>query len=232
MKFVSGDYLNGQLRSIGFNIACLQTPLASDIEETLISASVETLHQKDNRLGGLLVDWLSLHYEKLNVGKITKFINNLPDNKFKYVVCFWCANAQRFLQKDIRFKKLASIYKGKQICLADVWQGSSQLKKNIITHMFLDIYGEDERFKNTCILVPKNFFPHRGEQIFSPHKLAQWHAGYQCRVIMGASYRADVWSCLQQDPSMSAHALAKKNHCSYRTAYSVKKDFMTLANVD
>jgi hypothetical protein len=40
------------------------------------------------------------------------------------------------------------------------------------------------------------------------------HAGYRNRVLMGPSFRADVWTALEQSPDLSIADIARKASCS------------------
>ena len=225
-KIQSGQQLDSSLQSIGFNIFCHRKVTDPNIEATLISASIEVINSRDTRLGGLLVDWLTIHASRVNADKLTKFIYQMDKSKYKLVKVFWCANAQRLFTKDQRFQRLSKVYKGKRINLADYLMS----KKRKPTHLLITLKGEDERFKNTCIRLPKGYFPERLNQILPGSVVAKNHLTYRYRLMMGAGYRADVWAIIKRHPDISAYALAKKAHCSYRTAYITKKDYETLKN--
>ena len=221
----TGKSLDSDLRAIGFNLSGRKKPTDPNIESVIISASIEAVNNKDNRIGGLLVDWITIHYLRINVDKLTKFIFSLSDIEYKFVKIFWCANAQRLFAKDQRFKRLSESYKGRRVNFADRFIKKGQRKS---TKMLIEIKGEDERFKRTCIRVPKGYFSERPHQIFPVSVIAKNHLIYRYRVMMGPSYRADLWALLDNDPSISAYALGKKAHCSYRAAYMVKKDYELL----
>ena len=221
----TGKSLDSDLQAIGFNINCKKKSINPNIEASIISASVEAVNNKDNRIGGLLVDWITVHYLRMNVDRLTKFVFNLSNSEYKFVKIFWCANAQRLFVKDQRFKRLSGLYKGRRINFADCFSKNGKQKA---TKMLIEIKGEDERFKRTCIRVPEGYFSERPNQIFPVSVIAKNHLPYRYRVMMGPSYRADLWALLDNDPSISAYALGKKAHCSYRAAYIAKKDYKLL----
>ena len=225
----TGKNLDSDLQAIGFNVACEKPSVYPDIESVIVSASMEMVNKKDNRIGGLLVDWLTIHYPRINVDKLTKFVFSLNGPDYKFVRIFWCATAQRFLSKDQRFKRLSEMYKGRRVNFADRFLKSRARKT---TKMLIEIKGEDKRFIGTCIRVPKGYFSERPLQIFSADMVAKNHLFYYYRVMMGPSYRADSWALLQQYPNISAYALQKRACCSYRTAYMVKKDYELLKKRD
>ena len=221
----TGKSLDSDLRSIGFNLGGGKKSTDPNIEASIISASIEAVNNKDNRIGGLLVDWITVHYLRVNVDRLTKFVFNLSDLDYKFVKIFWCANAQRLFIKDQRFKRLSELYKGRRVGFADRFLKKREKK---VTKMLIEIKGEDERFKRTCIRIPKGYFPKRLHQIFPVSVIAKNHLSYRYRVMMGSSYRADLWALLDSDSNISAYALGKKAHCSYRTAYMAKKDYELL----
>ena len=221
----TGEALDSDLRAIGFNLSSRKKSVDPNIEASIISASVEAVNNKDNRIGGLLVDWITTHYLRVNVDRLTKFASNLSESDYKFVKIFWCANAQRLFAKDQRFKRLSELYKGIRINFVDRF---SKNRKQKITKMLIEIKGEDERFKKTCIRVPKGYFSERSHQIFPVSVVVKNHLSYRYRVMMGSSYRADLWALLDRDPNISAYALGKKVNCSYRAAYVVKKDYEIL----
>ena len=220
-----GKSLDSDLRTIGFNINSKKKSIDPNIEASIISASIEAVNNKDNRIGGLLVDWITVHHLRINVDRLTKFIFSLSDIEYKFVKIFWCANAQRLFAKDQRFKRLSLLYTGRRINFADRFVKKGEKK---VTKMLIEIKGTDDRFKKTCIRVPKGYFSERPHQVFPVSIIAKNHLPYRYRVMMGSSYRADLWALLDCNPNISAYALGKKTHCSYRTAYMAKKDYELL----
>ena len=226
----TGKSLDSDLRAIGFNLSGKKKSIDPNIEASIISASIEAANNKDNRIGGLLVDWITAHYLRVNLDRLTKFVFSLSDSDYKFVKIFWCANAQRLFIKDQRFKRLSELYKGRRVNFAD---RSIKKGQQRVTKMLIEMKGEDERFKRTCIRAPNGYFSERPHQIFPVSVIAKNHLPYRYRVMMGSSYRADLWAFLDSDPNISAYyALGKKVHCSYRAAYMVKKDYELLKRLD
>jgi hypothetical protein len=48
-------------------------------------------------------------------------------------------------------------------------------------------------------------------------------------VTIGSTYRADMWAALEDDPTLSAAALARRIYGSFATAWHVRRDFAVLA---
>jgi len=49
-------------------------------------------------------------------------------------------------------------------------------------------------------------------------------------VLIGPTYRADMWAALEDDPTLSAAALARRTYGSFATAWHVRRDYAVLAS--
>ena len=58
--------------------------------------------------------------------------------------------------------------------------------------------GPDLRFVGTSLLIPAGTWRERSGDVMDPTALAQWHLGYRHRIIIGPSYRADMWAIAEQ----------------------------------
>jgi hypothetical protein len=47
--------------------------------------------------------------------------------------------------------------------------------------------------------------------------------------MIGPTYCADMWAALEDDPTLSAAAPARKTYGSFATAWHVRRDFAVLA---
>jgi len=72
--------------------------------------------------------------------------------------------------------------------------------------------------------VPKGTLRDRQEDVLSPEVLVRRHAGYRTRVLMGPSFRADVWTALEHAPDLSIADVARKASCSFATAWQAALD--------
>ncbi len=88
--------------------------------------------------------------------------------------------------------------------------------------------GEDPRFRETMLRVPKGTLRDRASDILTPEELVKIHRIYKQRVIMGPTYRADMWALLENEPSLSASELAKRSYGSFAVAWQVIRDFKIL----
>ncbi len=80
--------------------------------------------------------------------------------------------------------------------------------------------------------MPKGTLRDRPQDVVSPEDLAQRHTGYRNRVLMGPSFRADVWTALEHAPDMSIADVARKASCSFATAWQVAQDYRLLRAAD
>ena len=118
------------------------------------------------------------------------------------------------MQKDRRFSKLERGFQGPRLDLLAVG-----------TDFQIQRHGEDCRFKGSPLRVPGNALRDRSSDVLSPTELCRRHAAYRHRLIMGPSYRADMWAALEANTQLSAAELARKAYGSFATAWQVKRDF-------
>ncbi|MFU8803009.1 MAG: hypothetical protein ACNA8W_04280, partial [Bradymonadaceae bacterium] len=88
--------------------------------------------------------------------------------------------------------------------------------------------GEDERFAGSALRVPAGTLRDREADVLSPETLVGHHAGYRNRVLMGPTWRADVWTILEDEPGVSVAEAARRAGCSFATAWQVVQDFRLL----
>ena len=55
--------------------------------------------------------------------------------------------------------------------------------------------------------------------------LARRHPAYRYRVMMGPSYRADMWAALATQPNLTTAQIARQAYGSYATAAAVRRAF-------
>ena len=129
---------------------------------------------------------------------------------------YWAAIAT-WLEKDRRLARLATAYVGAPVDLLP--EG---------TEFQIQRRGEDERFKGSQLRVPKGTLRDRTDDVLSPEALVRRHAGYRNRVLMGPSFRADVWTTLEHAPDLSIADIARKASCSFATAWQTAQDYRLL----
>ena len=212
VEFATGEKLTSDLVAIGMRFAASPSSNEPNIEDTLVAASLEGVAMEDYRVLSLLVDWFDIHFERVNVDRLAKMVGTIEN---ACVRAFWKALAQ-WKKKDWRFKKLQKVYARTRIDLVD---GSS---------FQVERHGEDERFAGTVLRIPNKLLRHRPEDIMSPHELAKRHLGYHYRIMMGPSYRSDIWALIERHPELTPAEIARKSYGSFPTAWEARRDWMIL----
>lgn len=211
-----GMDLTPDLIGIGFRLVGKPNPEAN-IENTLISASLEGLVRKDGRVLSLLTDWLEIHHNRINADRLIQLILDEEHESKRMFLVYWCAVFQ-WLKSDFRFLKLQKLYPAS---IRIPYLGDR-------TDFLVQRHGEDARFSKTCLIVPNKVLRHRLEDIMSPSELVKLNLMYRYRVMIGSTYRADMWAKLHNHPDWSASDIARDCYGSYPTAHAVKKDFQLM----
>jgi hypothetical protein len=160
-------------------------------------------------LRAILVTWFGVHAERVNADRLTHLVASMSPR----VQAFWSALAL-WRAKDRRFARMAKCYAGPRIDLLD--EG---------TAFHVRRHGEDKRFAQSALRVPGNVLRDRPGDVATPTQLAKSHRAYRMRVIIGPSYRADMWAALDAEPRLSAAQLARKAYGSFATAWHTRKDW-------
>lgn len=136
------------------------------------------------------------------------------------VRAYWAAIAS-WLAKDRRLARIGTAYAGARIDLLPVG-----------TDFQLARRGEDPRFAGSKLRVPAGTLRDREDDVMSPATLAKRHAGYRNRLLMGPTWRADVWTVLERAPEISVAEVARQASSSFATAWQVVQDFKVLRSVE
>ncbi len=179
-----------------------------------MAGSVDALERADFRLLALLVTWFGIHSPWVNADRLIHLVKARPAER---ILAFWSALAH-WKASDHRFSRLES-YSGSPIDLLPVG-----------TEFQIARHGEDERFKNSALRVPANLLRDRPGDVLEPAELASRHSAYRWRIIIGPSYRADMWAALETEPGLSAAVLARQTYGSFATAWRVRRDFTMIAS--
>ena len=185
-----------------------------NIEDTLLAAAVEGMDHDDLRVLSVLVTWVGIYHPWINADRLTRAVSTGLSPRSK---AFWAAIAA-WLHKDRRFARMAKLHAGPRVGVLKTGTGF-QIKRK----------GEDPRFENTPLRVPAGILRNRESDVITPSELARIHKTYRQRVLMGPTYRADMWAALKSAPSLSASELARRTYGSFATAWQVKHDFKILA---
>lgn len=181
-----------------------------NVEDTLVAASEEGMVRDDLRTLSVLVTWLEVHHAFVNVDRLTRLVRAQGPGR---VTVFWCAVA-RWLGGDARWRRLAEGYAGPRVDLLSTG-----------TDFLVRRRGEDPRFAEGPLRVPVSTLRSRHSDVLEPAVLARRHRAYRWRVVIGPTYRADMWAALEAEPSLSAAALARCAYGSFATAWRVRRDW-------
>jgi hypothetical protein len=201
--------LTACMAGIGMNFAVLPD-FSANIEDTLMYASEVGMEEGDLRVLGVLTTWLGVHHATINADRLIRIVGAHPSDRVRE---YWAAIAL-WLAKDRRFARLLASGDGDPIHLLPTGT-SFQLKRR----------GEDQRFAQSRLRVPAGTLRDRPADVLSPSELVLRHPGYRNRVLIGPSWRADVWTVLEQTPGLSVAEIARRAHCSFGTAWQVVQDF-------
>ena len=213
---LQGEALTAAMVGIGMNFAAPPSP-DPNIEDTLLAASLEGLDHEDFRVLSVLMSWLEIHAAWINADRLTALASQQTSARVR---AFWSAVGE-WLSKDRRFLRMARIYRGPRLDLLAAGTGF-HLRRS----------GEDPRFATGPLRVPRHVLRDRKADILTPSELAQRHRAYRRRILLGPSYRADMWAELDAEPSMSAAELARCTYGSFATAWHVKNDWQVLSGAE
>ena len=208
----TADELTARMVGIGMNFAA-KPHVDAEIENTLVHASALGMEEGDLRVLSVLTTWLQIHHAHINADRLIRLVSAHPS---KRVRAYWSAIAT-WLEKDRRFTRLTATYAGPPIDLLPTGT-DFQLKRR----------GPDERFVDTKLRVPSGTLRDRTADVLPAEILIRRHAGYRNRVFIGPTWRADVWTVLEQSPKLSIAEVARRASCSFATAWQAAQDFRLL----
>ena len=204
--------LTARMVGIGMNFAA-KPEASADIESTLLHASALGMDEGDLRVLAVLTTWLGVHHMRLNADRLVRLVVTHPSERVR---AFWAAVAM-WLAKDRRLARLLGAYEGSPVDLLPTGSAFQMQRR-----------GEDDRFAGSKLRVPKGTLRDRHEDVLAPEVLVRRHAGYRNRVLMGPSFRADVWTALESAPELSVADVARKASCSFATAWQAAQDYRLL----
>ena len=195
---------------IGMRFATRPHPDAN-IEDTLLFASESGMEGGDLRTLSVLVTWFGVHSNWVNADRLVRLVRAHDSDRVR---AFWSAVAH-WKSGDRRFSRLIRCHRGRPLDL--LTSGTAfQLRRR----------GEDERFVGSALRVPKGTLRDRPDDVVDPAMLCQRHCAYRHRVMIGPTYRADMWARLVLTPEISAADLARQTYGSFATAWQVRRDFL------
>ncbi|HZZ83741.1 MAG TPA: hypothetical protein VFE30_04335 [Anaeromyxobacteraceae bacterium] len=207
-RTTSGDALTADLVGIGMLVGG-EGSREPNIEDAILFASMEGMEQGDLRVLALLVTWVGVHYARVNVDRLTRLVVMTESRRVR---AFWSAVA-RWRSSDRRFVRLAQAHRGARVDLLATG-----------TDFQVARHGEDPRFAGSKLRVPANVLRDRSADVLAPAELAREHSAYRWRLVIGPTYRADMWAALERQPELSAAALARATYGSFASAWQARKD--------
>lgn len=213
-ELLRGDALTSAMVGIGMNFAA-SAAHDPNIEDTIFAASVEVMDHDDLRTLSILVKWLEVHLQWVNADRLTRLVSSLASPRVR---AFWSAIASSY-KRDHRLARLAKLHRGPRIDLLRV--GSDFQTQR---------HGEDSRFAGAPLRVPAGVLRDRAADVLKPEQLARRHRTYRMRLLVGPTYRADLWAALDSSPSLPTAKLARCAYASFATAWQVKREFEIMRN--
>lgn len=175
----------------------------------MFAVSIEGMERDLLRELAVLTTWWTLHAPFVNADRLFELVKRSGSERVR---AYWAALAQG-RKSDPRLGRYATLAPTEDVHLLRVG-GVFQLARR----------GEDPRFLGSALRVPEGVLRARDSDVLSPERLARHHRTYRARVLMGPSYRADMWAALERRPALSASALARETYGSIATAARVKRD--------
>lgn len=210
---LSDAELDAAMRSIGMRVGTpSQNCKSADIEVTLVSVAAAAL-PTDYRLLSVLTTWFDVHHARVNVPRLHRMISQKTE--LPLLCAFWSAVGSWLERSDARWNVFTKQYAGNPL----------ELEDPEITELQLQRLGPDPRFAGSALRIHAKLLRLRPSDVESPVELASHHHTYLKRIELGASYRADVWAALDEEPSANPAAIARRVGCAYETARSVAEDW-------
>ena len=205
----TGDALTADLVGIGMLVGG-DGSRDPNIEDTLLFASVEGMERDDLRVLAVLVTWFGVHSGRVNADRLTRLVALQESTRVR---AFWSALA-RWRASDRRFARMARSCRGSRVDLLATG-----------TDFQVGRHGEDARFAGSRLRAPANVLRDRPADVLTPAELAARHSAYRWRLVIGPTYRADMWAALEREPALPAAALARTAYGSFATAWQTRRDF-------
>ena len=203
-----GEALSRAMAGVGMAIAA-EPDYSVPIEDTLMAVSIAGMQHDQLRELALLTTWWTVHATFVNADRLYELVGLHASERLR---AYWSALAST-RRTDPRFRRFAGLAPTGEHHLLRA--GSAfQLSRR----------GEDARFVGSQLKVPEGVLRDRVGDVLSPERLARHHRSYRARVLMGPSYRADMWAALEREPTLTGAELARRTYGSIATASRVKRD--------
>jgi hypothetical protein len=204
-----GATLGRAMAGIGMAVVS-DADYAANIEDTLLAMSVEGMERDHLRELSLLTMWWSMHGPFVNADRLLVLVKQETSPRVR---AYW-ASLALMRRTDPRFARFRTL----------VPEGESHSLLRVGNDFQLARRGEDQRFVGAPLRVPQGTLRERAADVLPPQELAKRHRAYRARVLMGPSYRADMWAALELEPTLGVAELARRTYGSIATASRVKRD--------
>jgi hypothetical protein len=208
----SAEQLTADMIGIGMLFAGEGSP-APNIEDTLLHASIAGMDGEDFRVLAVLCTWLDVHAPRINADRLVAIASA---QRSRRVRAFWAAFAH-WKRGDRRFARLRRLHRGPRVDLLAAGQ-ELQLRR----------FGEDSRFAGGPLRVDARALRDRPADVLTPAELARRLRAYRWRIIIGPTYRADLWAALEANPELTVTALARAAYSSIAAAWQARHDHALL----
>jgi hypothetical protein len=212
VQIPSVGQLTADMIGIGMLFAGEGSP-APNIEDTLLHASIAGMDGEDFRVLAVLCTWLDVHAPRINADRLVAIASAQGSRRVR---AFWAAFGH-WKGGDRRFARLCRLHRRPRVDLLATGQ-EFQVRR----------FGEDPRFAGGPLRVDARVLRDRPADVLAPAELARRHLAYRWRVIIGPTYRADLWAALEADPRMTVTALARAAYSSIATAWQARRDHALL----
>ena len=223
-EYETDDNLTEDMYRIGFRIGGsepFRTQALPNIEKTLIAASIEGAVGRDFRVLAVLTTWLGKHHKQVNFRSLKKLLEPLfAENPNDDLSLYWSAIGFWISQKDHRFAALKKCYSGPR---REFGNRNSQV--------IIDEKGEDPRFAASPLKIVVGGLRHRLRDVMPAEYIAYLHASFANRILMGPTYRADIFMCLELGHT-DIFEIVEKTNASPAQIHQTRKDWLILREAD
>jgi hypothetical protein len=203
-----------RLASIGINVSSEQKLYSfADIEKTLVFAAEQI--PNDKRLLSLLLSWIKLHGERVNIERLKKLATKDQP--------IWLSLMAHFASDcgQTRWK----------ILINDFSQGKYALGDKDLTQSLISMRGEESWSAGSAFLIPKHSVSIDEKFILNAFQLAKINSHYRNKLIYGSNWRADIITAIQAGAKNPFQA-AKISHSSYEPAHRAFDELKTADVLD
>ena len=203
------EQLSSSMAGIEMNFDALPDREAN-IEDTIYFASMDGMDRGDLRTLSILTMWLESYSKWVIVDRLFRLVEQTDSRRVKI---YWKAIA-KWKQNDRRFRRFEDLYRGKK---EDLLESG--------TDFLLVRNGEDPRFADGPLRVPLKTLRRRDMDVIRPARIQKNNLFLRYRIMMGPTFRSDMWALLDLHPKINTAELARRTYGSYPTAWQVKRDW-------